>query len=277
GSGMRSFSVTGPVNGTLKPGEARHIRVSYVPVAASDGDEFVLRLVTVHNDNESRLLKLNGRGVRLPAEWVLPRGTGEVDGAYLPHDLLDVGDIPIGSEKELTLGLRNVSGFTQRFEMVDIGDPQLRGCIDIMPSAAHVPAGETKTLRLRMRPTDKMILEKATLLFRLAAIDVESRGVPWDNLQQARASASDDAATRPEPPYAALSDAAVELPLKLSARSDSISYVCSQEDRVVFSTTVLYHARQHIFVLENASEISFDYSWRLVNAASRSAAHRAFT
>ncbi|KAF4683609.1 hypothetical protein FOZ60_008844 [Perkinsus olseni] len=161
--------------------------------------------------------------------------------------------------------------------MVEIADPQLRGCIDIVPSAAHVPAGETKTLRLRMRPTDKMILEKATLLFRLAAIDVERRGVPWDNLQQARASASDDAATRPEPPYAALSDAAVELPLKLSARSDSISYVCSQEKRVVFSTTVLYHARQHIFVLENASEISFDYSWRLVNAASRSAAHRAFT
>ncbi|KAF4683608.1 hypothetical protein FOZ60_008843 [Perkinsus olseni] len=78
GSGMRSFSVTGPVNGTLKPGETRHIRVSYVPVAASDGDEFVLKLVTVHNENESRLLKLNGRGVTLPAEWVLPRGTGEI-------------------------------------------------------------------------------------------------------------------------------------------------------------------------------------------------------
>ncbi|KAF4655034.1 hypothetical protein FOL46_008426, partial [Perkinsus olseni] len=279
GSGMRSFSVTGPVNGTLKPGETRHIRVSFVPVAASDGDEFVLRLVTVHNDNESRLLKLNGRGVTLPAEWVLPRGTGEIDGAYNPHDLLDIGDIPIGSEKQLTLGLRNVSGSTHRFEMVDIADPQLRGCIDIMPSAGHVPAGETKTLRLRMRPTDKMILEKATLLFSLVAIDVERRGVPWDNLQQVRASASDDAATRPEPPYAALSDAAVELPLKLSARSDSISYVCSQEERVVFSTTVLYHARQHIFVLENASEISFDYSWRLVNAAAaaRSTAHRAFT
>lgn len=283
GSGMRSFSITGPATETLKPGETRQVRVGYAPQVASDNDELLLKIVTAHNEDESRTMKVTGRGVMLPVEWLLPQENDEENesvpsvGSYYLHDLLDLGDVPVGSDNEVALGLKNISDHAQRFELAEIADPQLRNCVDIVPSIGHVYAGETKTVIVRVKPAEKIVLEKARLLFKLIAIDVDSRRVSWDNSQYARLTGNDESTARPEPIYNTLSDSPTELPLRVSVRADSISYSCSQEEPIVFVTTILYHARQYTFVLENTSDISFDYSWRVANTAHGSTAHRAFT
>ncbi|KAF4667893.1 hypothetical protein FOL47_003343 [Perkinsus chesapeaki] len=280
GSGLRSFTVVGPVNATLRPGETRKLIVEYSPVAPAEADELVLKLITVHNDQESRSLKLNGRAIVLPVQWELPDDGVVADvpsliGACRAHNFLNLGDIPVGSKKEFSFGLKNTSEVVQKFEMAEVSNPQLKACITFLPSVGHVSPGESKKLKLVIKPTEKIILDRVPLNFKLVGIELEQQSSPWDGSQKTRQSGIE--VPLPEPPHSLLGDAESELPLLISVKADVISYECSQTEPILFAETVLYHARQHGFVLENTSEVAFNYAWRINDIRAGSAAHRAFS
>lgn len=249
-----NFSLSCPRRITLEPKASQKFQVLFCPMEKGDLSTS-LRLQTMQNPYEDTRVAFVGQGYVEEIAWELPEVQGDEE------DILNLGEVCIGSSKVATFHISNAAQSMLRFQFPETLPAPLEGVM-ISPSLGHVLPGMKKQITFTYKPTSAMNAD-VQVPVQIASIIPEEEE-DWDNAWHLRTGDTRDAdEVDPEPLHTVVEGSEREMPLRTIGVADQISYTCGVE-KIYFSPTVLFQSRLYRFAVTNPSSIALPYSWRVV-------------